>query len=171
MQAARRCETTGTRLGLGVPSQSGVRWAAETVASSRPPPAEVRALESAFRYAVAVAQADVGLLHDRADAYFYTTAVHEMDAGMHLYIGVSLWDPAVARALCGAVTHGHAQESVEASTIARRLELDPGRAFILGIPVLVSGSVAALIELGRRASPYPAGIERRLVEGIGLLVV
>jgi hypothetical protein len=162
-------DPSATWLGLGgAPPASGVRRLADTVeqASHDLPlepddePSTDELLDAAFRLAVAKADADVGLLHRRTDAYLYTTAVHRLDAGMHLLIGLSLWDPAVMKVMQGRSVTGSSQDDVETATVARRLENGVAPRFVLAIPVMIGDCVEALIELGRMDAPFEDGMER-----------
>jgi len=125
---------------------------------------------AAFRLAVAKTDADVGLLHRRTDAFLYTTAVHQLDPGMHLYVGLSFWDPAVQTVMCNRTVAGSAADGEQASAVARRLRDGPAPGFILAIPVVIEGCIEAIIELGRSHSPFHEGVLQSTVKSVEAIV-
>lgn len=172
---AHRPDPSATWLGLGGSQPgSGVRRLADTVEqASHELPLELdddastdEMLDAAFRLAIAKADAEVGLLHRRTDAYLYTTGVHQLDAGMHLLIGLSLWDPAVMRVMQGRSVVGSAQDNLETATVARRLDNGVAPRFVLAIPVMMGDCVEAIIELGRMDAPFEEGMERRTLASV-----
>jgi hypothetical protein len=126
-------------------------------------------LNAAFRFAVASAEAEVGLLHRRTDAYLYTIAVHELDPSYHLQIGLSFWDPAVRWVLCNKAIEGSAEEGEEEFVISRRLSATTPVCFVLAVPVRVGDTIEAVIELGRSGSPFPEGMGQRLRDSLEAL--
>lgn len=126
-------------------------------------------LNAAFRFAVASAEAEVGLLHRRTDAYLYTIAVHELDPSYHLQIGLSFWDPAVRCVLCNKTVEGSAENGEEELVISRRLSTTPPVGFVLAVPVRVGDTIEGVIELGRSGSPFPEGMGQRLRDSLEAL--
>jgi len=121
---------------------------------------------AAFRLAVAKTDAEVGLLHRRTDAFLYTTAVHQLDAGFHLYVGLSFWDPAVQSIMRNNTVEGATSDGEEASAVARRLRSSTVPRFVLAIPVMIDGCIEAIIELGRSHSPFSEGTLRSTMKSL-----
>lgn len=176
LEPAPHPDFTSTWLGLGTadPPASGVRKLQDTLEQPAPDlPVEDsfdttldELLDAAFRLAVAKTDADVGLLHRRTDAYLYTVAVHELDARLHLLIGLSLWDPAVMKVMQGKTVVGAAQAGVETATVSRRLENGVAPGYVLAVPVMVGDCVEAVIELGRRHAPFEPDMDRSTMASI-----
>lgn len=123
-------------------------------------------LGTAFLEAVRETDADVGLLHRRTDAFLYTLAVHGLDPGMHLRMGVSLWDPAMLRMLQGKTLLGCMDDSVEAATVARRLRHTVLPRFVLALPIVIRECVEAVVELGRYGCPFLRDSRRHAMESM-----
>jgi len=165
-----------TRLGLGDPlPDAGVRAVSGLLSASRASSSPVCSgdaapfedmLGSAFFEAVRETEADVGLLHRRTDAFLYTLAVHGLDPGMHLQMGVSLWDPAMLRLLRGKTLLGSVEDSLEAATVARRLQHSILPQFVLALPIIIQECVEAVVELGRFACPFLRDSRRQAMESM-----
>ncbi len=125
---------------------------------------------AAFRLAIASTDAEVGLLHRRTDAYLYTVDVHHLDPNYHLQVGLSLWDPAVRWVLRNLTVEGAVQDGKEEIAVARRLDGSGDVPFVLAVPVMIGDCIEAVIELGRRGSPFQAGAAQRVVRSIQALV-
>jgi hypothetical protein len=125
---------------------------------------------AAFRLAIASTDADVGLLHRRTDAYLYTVDVHRLDPNYHLHVGLSLWDPAVRWVLRNLTVEGELQDGEEEMAVGRRLDGSGEVLFVLSIPVMIGDCIEAVIELGRRGSPFRSGSARHVVRSIRALV-
>jgi hypothetical protein len=124
---------------------------------------------AAFRLAIATTDADVGLLHRRTDAYLYTVEVHQLDPNYHLHVGLSLWDPAVRWVLRNLTVEGDVQGGEEEMAVGRRLDGSGEVLFVLAIPVMIGDCIEAVIELGRRDSPFSVGCARHVVRTIQAL--
>jgi hypothetical protein len=125
---------------------------------------------AAFRLAIATTDADVGLLHRRTDAYLYTVDVHQLDPNYHLHVGLSLWDPAVRWVLRNLTVEGGVQGGEEEMAVGRRLDGSGEVLFVLAIPVMIGDCIEAVIELGRKDSPFSIGSARHVVRSIQALV-
>jgi len=128
------------------------------------------ALELGFLDAVLEVGADVGLLHRRDDAFFYTTAVHGLDRNRHLQVWVSLWDPAIQHGLRGRTLIGSRADSAEAGTVARRLQEERLPVSVIAVPVIVGQSVEAIVELGSMSRSFAPGDELRTLEAMHALI-
>lgn len=118
-------------------------------------------LEAGFGEAILATGAHVGLLHRRGEAFFYTVCVRGLDRGMHMMVWVSMWDAAIRHMLDRRSLFGAKHESDEHAVVARRLRgaSDPG--WVVAFPVLVCGSVEAVVELGRFGKPFdPSALDR-----------
>ncbi len=121
---------------------------------------------AAFHLAIAKSDADVGLLHRRTDAFLFTTDVHALDPGMHLYVGLSFWDPAVQELMRCRTVQGCQDDGEETASIARRLQHGAVPRFVMAIPVIIDDCVEAIIELGRMDAPFHEGAVRGTMTSI-----
>jgi hypothetical protein len=174
-----------TKLGLGDATPDAAARSAVAVASaeryrSLASSAEVvvaeavqfeESLGEAFLQAVRETDADVGLLHRRTDAFLYTLAVHGLDPGMHLRMGVSLWDPAMLRLLQGKTLLGCMDDSVEAATVSRRLRHTVLPRFVLALPIILRECVEAVVELGRYGCPFLRDSRRHAMESMHTILL
>jgi hypothetical protein len=124
------------------------------------------ALEFGFEEAVFEVGAEVGLLHRRDEAFFYTTAVFGLDRSRHLQVWVSLWDPAIQHGLGGRTLLGKRDDSAEAGTVARRLQADHLPISVIAVPVIVGQSVEAIVELGSLSRAFLPGDDRRVLDAM-----
>lgn len=150
---------------------SGIRAIPQELMQAAVPEVEDAALTdelvaAAFHLAIAKSDADVGLLHRRTDAFLFTTDVHALDPGMHMYVGLSFWDPAVQELMRCRTVQGRQGDGEETASIARRLQRGIAPRFVMAVPVIIDDCVEAIIELGRMDAPFHEGTVRSTMTSI-----
>ena len=125
--------------------------------NSRRPAGWRLALHRGFKEAIRLTRAEVGLLHVCGEAFLFTVAVHGLDAGLHMHVGVSFWDDAMQHVLRGGAVLGTKGQGAEAGAVARRLRASAIPDAVLAVPVLFAGQIEAVLELGRHAKSFREG--------------
>lgn len=123
-------------------------------------------LQAGFDEMVAETGAQVGLLHRRGDAFFFTIAVHGLDRGMHMLVWVSMWDPAIQTMLRGQALQGPSEKTLEHGTVARRLAGTILPRYVLAVPIVVGACVEAVLELGRVGTAFGPGADLIALEAM-----